>query len=116
MLPGGRRSPVARSGTPSRERGDSWLRPSDGAAAESDRRSSHASTGTAAPGRLICTAASAALVAAWVDAGDHYLSICQVAFHRSHLYDTTSILKLIETRWYLTPLGDGGLYNALDLD
>jgi hypothetical protein len=35
MVLGGRMSPVARSGTPSRERGDSCMRPSDGAAAES---------------------------------------------------------------------------------
>jgi phospholipase C len=36
-------------------------------------------------------------------------------------YDTTSILKLIETRWHLAPLGDrdaraADLTNALQLD
>jgi phospholipase C len=37
------------------------------------------------------------------------------------IYDTTSILKLIETRWHLTPLGKrdaqaADLTNALDID
>jgi hypothetical protein len=49
----GRRFPVAKSGTPSRERVDSRLRPRNGAAAGNDRRSSRMPTGTAVPGRLI---------------------------------------------------------------
>jgi hypothetical protein len=37
-------------------------------------------------------------------ADDHRLSVCLAVLCRSHDLRTTSILKLVETRWGLAPL------------
>ena len=54
-------------------------------------------------------------------ADDHHLPFAKRHFIDHTTYDTTSILKLIETRWGLTPLGtrdanSADLTNALQLE